>query len=267
MMKASELAAKALDIARNYLTVYVWGAVGSPVTEQTISDKVKQYPSNRTSGHEARARAVIGKNAWMFDCVNLLKAILWGWKGDASKYYGGATYCSNGVPDINADTMFARCTQQSADFSNIQVGEALWMSGHIGVYVGDGLGVECTPAFKGGTQITAVGNIAPKAGYNTRRWTKHGKLPYVTYDGSAAPSSQKNGKIVVNGKECPINLILRNGTNYVSEADLFEILGLDIKEIDTINNAGAPFAKIRDIAKVAGWKVSSRGNVAVIDTK
>lgn len=145
MMKASELAAKALDIAKNYLTVYVWGAVGSPVTEQTISDKVKQYPSNRTSGHEARARAVIGKNAWMFDCVNLLKAILWGWKGDASKYYGGATYCSNGVPDINADTMFARCTQQSADFSNIQVGEALWMSGHIGVYVGDGLGVECTP--------------------------------------------------------------------------------------------------------------------------
>ena len=71
----------------------------------------------------------------------------------------------------------------------------------------------------------------------------------------------------MNGKECPINLILRNGTNYVSEADLFEILGLDIKEIDTINNAGSPFVKIRDIAKVAGWKVSSRGNVAVIDTK
>ena len=31
-------------------------------------------------------------------------------------------------------------------------------------------------------QITAVGNIGTKAGYNTRKWTKHGRLPYVQYD-------------------------------------------------------------------------------------
>ena len=34
-------------------------------------------------------------------------------------------------------------------------------------------------------QITAVGNIGSKAGYNTRRWTKHGKLPYVDYTGAS----------------------------------------------------------------------------------
>ena len=28
---------------------------------------------------------------------------------------------------------------------------------------------------------TAVGNIGNKAGYNSRKWTKHGKLPYITY--------------------------------------------------------------------------------------
>ena len=33
--------------------------------------------------------------------------------------------------------------------------------------------------------MTAVGNIGAKAGYNTRTWSKHGKLPYVTYTGES----------------------------------------------------------------------------------
>ena len=35
-------------------------------------------------------------------------------------------------------------------------------------------------------QITAVHNIGKKSGYNGRSWTKHGKLPYVTYEQGAA---------------------------------------------------------------------------------
>lgn len=64
------------------------------------------------------------------------------------------------------------------------IGEAVWMSGHIGIYIGDGLAVECTPKWENKVQITAVGNIGSKAGYNTRTWTKHGKLPYVDYTGA-----------------------------------------------------------------------------------
>jgi hypothetical protein len=30
-------------------------------------------------------------------------------------------------------------------------------------------------------QITAVGNIGTKSGYKSRKWTKHGKLPYIEY--------------------------------------------------------------------------------------
>ena len=43
--------------------------------------------------------------------------------------------------------------------------------------------MECTPAWKNGVQITAVGNIGSKSGYPTRYWTKHGKLPWVDYSG------------------------------------------------------------------------------------
>ena len=117
-----------------------------------------------------------------FDCVNLIKSILWGWSGDTSKTYGGAKYLSNGVPDTNADGMIQLCSNVSTDFSKIEVGEAVWCKGHIGVYIGDGLAVECTPAWKNKVQITAVRNISTKLGYNARTWTKHGKLPFIEYD-------------------------------------------------------------------------------------
>lgn len=181
-MTNKEFVEKLKDIAADYKTVYMWGVFGAPVTEKVISDKTAQYPSWYTAAKQALFRSLIGKGYFAFDCVNLLKAILWGWNGDSSKSYGGAKYASNGVPDVNADGMIAKCLRVTTDFSNVEVGEALWMSGHIGVYIGDGLAVECTPAWENKVQITAVGNIGKKKGYNTRTWTKHGHIPYITYE-------------------------------------------------------------------------------------
>lgn len=183
-MTARELAEKAADIAKNHNTVYMWGVFGAPVTESVIAGKAKQYPNWYTASRQAAFRKLIGKGYFGFDCVCLIKAILWGWNGDSSKSYGGAVYASNGVPDIGADTMISKCTGVSTTgWDSMEVGEALWCSGHIGVYIGGGLAVECTPAWENRVQITAVKNIGTKAGYNARKWTKHGKLPYVTYDG------------------------------------------------------------------------------------
>lgn len=95
-------------------------------------------------------------------------------------------YASNGVPDISANQMIGKCSHISSNFSDIQVGELLWCEGHVGIYIGGGLGVECTPRWDGGVQITAVGNIGAKPGYNTRTWERHGKLPYVSYSVSAS---------------------------------------------------------------------------------
>lgn len=118
-----------------------------------------------------------------FDCVCLIKGLLWGWSGDGSKTYGGAKYAVNGVPDIGADTMITKCSGVSTDFSKVEVGEAVWCKGHIGIYIGGGLAVECTPKWKNCVQVTACN--CTKSGYNRRNWTKHGKLPYVTYTGES----------------------------------------------------------------------------------
>lgn len=181
-----ELAAACVDVARNHKTLYVMGCFGAPMTEANKERMIDHHAYNRRI---APKKAILAASADTlgFDCVCLIKGLLWGWTGDLNDKYGGADYASNGVPDLGADQMFSQCRNTSADFSTIQIGEAVWMSGHIGIYIGDGLAVECTPAWKNCVQITAVHNIGKKSGYNGRKWTKHGKLPYVTYEEKAAP--------------------------------------------------------------------------------
>ena len=178
----AQLAAKAKEVAQKYKTLYVMGCFGAPMN---ASNK-KRYCANHTYNKAADRQAMINAasaDTFGFDCVCLIKGLLWGWCGDATKTYGGAGYAVNGVPDIGADSMIGVCKDVSTDFSKIEVGEAVWCKGHIGIYIGGGLAVECTPAWKNCVQITACN--CTKSGYSRRNWTKHGKLPYVSYTGAS----------------------------------------------------------------------------------
>lgn len=180
MMTASELVRRCVDVAKNYKTLYVMGCFGAPMTPANKKRYTQNHSYNKASD---RTRMINSATAdtFGFDCVCLIKGILWGWNGDLSKQYGGAAYTSNGVQDVSADGMIKLCKGVTADFRGIVPGAAVWMTGHIGVYIGDGLVVECSPKWTNGVQITAVGNIGKKSGYNTRTWTKWGLIPYVDY--------------------------------------------------------------------------------------
>lgn len=182
-----ELAAACEKVAKEYKTLYVLGCFGWPMTAEKKQRAKNEQSYNRKEERAVKINAATA-DTFGFDCVCLIKALLWGWAGDASKDYGGAEYGSNGVPDIDETSMINACKDVSTNFNSIQVGEAVWLPGHIGVYIGNGLAVECTPIWKDGVQITAVHNIGKKSGYNGRTWTKHGKLPYLTYDKVEAPA-------------------------------------------------------------------------------
>lgn len=187
MMKASEFVAKAIDIAKNYKTLYVMGCFGAPMTTANKKRYTQNHEYNRRAARTAMINAA-SADTFGFDCVCLIKGILWGWRGDASQQYGGSGYAINGVPDVSANGMIAKCKDASkTGWDKLDPGEAVWCEGHIGIYIGDGLAVECTPSWANKVQITAVGNIGAKSGYKTRKWTKHGHLPYVEYDTAAAP--------------------------------------------------------------------------------
>lgn len=175
-----QFAETAVEIARNYSTFYVNGCFGAPMNSANKQRYATSTPYNRKHMQQIMA---LPENTFGFDCICLLKGILWGWRGDRNTSYGGATYASNGVPDIGENQMIQRCNGVSTNFDHIQVGEMLWTDGHAGIYIGDGLAVECTPSWDNGVQVTAVLNIGEKTGYNGRKWTKHGMLPYFSYIG------------------------------------------------------------------------------------
>lgn len=173
-----DLANRLRSVATDYKTLYVMGCFGAPMTQK---NKARYCSNHSYNKQEARTKMIQAatEDTFGFDCVCLIKGILWGWCGDISKTYGGASYKSNNVPDIGADSMIKKCSDLSTDFTRIEIGEAVWMEGHIGVYVGDGLAVECTPKWNNKVQITACNQSIN--GYNRRNWTKHGKLPYIEY--------------------------------------------------------------------------------------
>ena len=183
MMKASELVKRLVDIAEHYRTVYMWGTFGQPLDSNLIKSRAGQYPEWYTKEKQLKLLEYTKLPYYGFDCVGLIKGILWGWNGERDKSHGGAVYTSNGVPDTSADGMIKLCRDVSNSFkADIPIGAALWTPGHIGVYIGGGLAAECTPAWRNCVQVTAVGNIGEQKDYAVRTWQKWGLLPWVDYE-------------------------------------------------------------------------------------
>ena len=187
VMTSDKFISIAKNIANNYKTLYILGCFGSPMTPANK----KRYTSNYSYNEQPARKKMINNassDTFGFDCVCLIKGILWGWNGNKNATYGGAKYCANGVPDFGSDGIMNYCTGVSTNFKNIVAGEIVHMKGHVGIYIGNGLVVECSPAWKNKVQITACGNIGSKSGYNTRTWVNHGKLKYIDYLKTPTPA-------------------------------------------------------------------------------
>ena len=154
-MKVQQFVDTAYDIATKYKTQYKLGGIGE---------------------HNG--------DLWYFDCVGLIKSIYWGWCGDTNYSRGGAVYASNGLPDVGANKLFSDyCTNKSTDFTKIEVGELVWMDGHIGIYLGNRKVIEATSAWDNKVLISDIGNNGERTYYGRQvySWTHHGKFNLLDY--------------------------------------------------------------------------------------
>lgn len=118
------------------------------------------------------------------DCSGLVKGVLWG-------YPNAGKYASNGVPDVNANTIIKKyCTKTGTPDSAIPVGSFLWMDGHCGIYLGNNQVMESTPIWKNGVQITKL---------SARKWLKYGLLKWIDYSKSDIYDYLAIAKEVVRG--------------------------------------------------------------------
>lgn len=204
LMTANEFINRAVQAADSP-TVYTTGGIGFALNYPGNMDYVLSTYNNKKREELIRQRAAdaaaAGTECWAFDCVGLVKSILWGWTGDASKSLGGAEYGANGVPDATVDAIYDMC-EHSEDFDTIVPGEYLMAGdgGHAGIYIGNGYAVEATSAWNRMVSVSGVENLSGKypdiLAYAKRRsWQGHGKLPWIQYE-TEADILKINGKII-----------------------------------------------------------------------
>lgn len=145
---------------------YVWGTYGQVLTESMLDYKLQQYPDGVGKYEDfIRANWLNGRAT---DCVGLIKGYGWLDPNELTIKYG-----TNGMPDITANTMYHNATV-SGPVSTIPdtPGLAVWMDGHIGIYIGGGEVIEASGTKKGVVKTQLAG----------RGWTHWLEVPYISYD-------------------------------------------------------------------------------------
>lgn len=139
---AHDLAAYAIH-AWKFGWGYVWGTYGNVLTEDLLAYKLQQYPDGVGQYEDFIRANWLGGRAT--DCVGLIKGYGWLDPNDLKIKYG-----TNGMPDIGANTMYRNATVKgSLDTMPDTPDLAVWMDGHIGVYIGGGEVVEASGTRKG----------------------------------------------------------------------------------------------------------------------
>jgi len=144
---------------------YVWGTYGSVLTDSLFAYKLEQYPEGVGNYADFIRENWLGGRTT--DCVGLIKGYGWLDVSDMSIGYG-----TNGMPDIGADSMYENASVKG-DMSCMPdtPGLAVWHSGHIGVYIGNGEVIEAM-----GTKYGVV-----KTQLSERSCTARLEIPYINY--------------------------------------------------------------------------------------
>lgn len=174
-----------LYVALSCRTLYVKGGFGLTLTASGKKRAIASYDYNKKRADKINAML---SDSFGFDCCGLIKGVIGGFAGNKNKTYGGAVYNKDNtlgtdrIPDYDETRLFNTCNNitkcKKVDMPNIPVGAMLWMTGHCGVYVGEGWVIESTPLWADGVQKTR---------YVNRNWMKWGLLPYVECEESSKP--------------------------------------------------------------------------------
>lgn len=152
---------------------YWYGCFGQKSTSELLTSKARQYPTLYTAARVANARKQYGVK--VHDCIGLIKGYLWCDNAE------DLTPTYNAAQDKSANAMYNACKERGtlATMPDIE-GILVFMSGHVGVYIGGGYVIEARGFSTGVVKTKLAG----------RGWTKWGKCPYITYVAKTTASSK-----------------------------------------------------------------------------
>lgn len=149
---------------------YWYGTFGNTASSQLLTAKRKQYPSYYDqSKYKLKFTAQYGQR--VHDCVGLIKGYLWSETPTSAPKYKASQ-------DVNVGGMLNKATKKGkiATLPEV-VGVLVFMTGHVGVYIGNGEVIEAKGHDSGVVQTKLKG----------RGWTDWAYCPYITYEETPKP--------------------------------------------------------------------------------
>ena len=114
---------------------YWYGCFGQLSNPSLLANKRKQYPRYYTATDFCQQ---YGRK--VHDCIGLIKGYMWSTGPDDPK----PVYCANGFPDVSANMQYNRSRRKGDIIATLPEvpGVLVFMSGHVGVYIGHGEVIE-----------------------------------------------------------------------------------------------------------------------------
>ncbi len=151
--------------ALEYNWGYLYGTYGQVLDQPLLDSRERTYPEEVTPYINFIHKNWLGGR--VTDCAGLIKS--YGWFDPAT---GNINYGTNGMPDLCADEIYRTSTEKGDIASMPEIpGLAVWMDGHIGVYIGRGQVIEAMTTTRGVVQTKLQG----------RGWRAWLKIPSIRY--------------------------------------------------------------------------------------
>jgi len=161
---------------------YWWGTFGQLATKALYENRKKAYPSYYNAKD---FESQFGQK--VHDCIGLVKGYFWTESADSTKY----SY-KKGFPDVSADAQWSRSKTKDNKMATLPEipGVLVFMTGHVGVYIGDGWVIEARGHLYG----------VVKTRLKDRPWKKWAMVDELEYVSVVANDENNTSAAVSGGK-------------------------------------------------------------------
>lgn len=151
----------------NLPTIYFWGGLGQLLSAEVFQAAVKKYPAYYTPEKRRQLLPFVDHGYYALDCSGLIKNYLMG---------GKRSFCYNSSLDYNSHRFIQEAPVKGPLESLPEIpGICLYLEGHVGIYIGQGLVIEATenPQFGNGVVLTRL---------EQRLWQHWFYCPQIKYE-------------------------------------------------------------------------------------